>query len=144
MCSVNVRDDTRAHAEMKRRFLFKGRFIPRWRVQKAACALRRKTSPTHGSLENQDPAWRGVRSRIKTTKMGSFSFLFRRWTSRLLVFEWFRRHSQRAPALPAKETDVHNLRRGKRRSLRHLSTIRPERLPPTSGWREPEQLPRHP
>lgn len=49
------------------------------KTEKAACALRRKTSSSHGSLENKDLAWRGVRS----------TFFFPRWTSWLLVFEWF-------------------------------------------------------
>lgn len=104
------------------------------KTEKAACALRRKTSSSHGSLENKDLAWRGVRS--------TFFSHAEQADSSCLSDSW--RHSQRAPALPAKETDVQNLRRGKRRSLRHLSTIRPERLPPTSRWKEPSDLPEHP
>lgn len=36
------------------------------------------------------------------------------------------------PVRYVKGTDVRNLRQGKRRSLRHLNTTKPERLPPTT------------
>lgn len=43
-----------------------------------------------------------------------------------------------------KETDVRNLRQGKRRSLRHLNTIKLERLPPTNEQKKPSDLPKPP
>lgn len=81
MCSVNVRDDTRAHVEMKRRFLFKGSFGPRRRVQKAVCAL--------WSGEVFDPG-------IRTTTMRSLSTLSGPIPGVWSVSEDWRR----APALP--------------------------------------------
>lgn len=67
-----------------------------------------------------------------------------RWTGRFLVFGAFLKTGGGPQLSPSKETDVRNLRRGKSWSLRHLSINRPERLPPTSGRKEPSDLPEHP
>lgn len=113
----------------------------------------------------KDPVWRGVQLSVLclkkklifnafdhctrcgivfhfTLKWWKYYFGLKLFTTTLILKKWTLLWG--TPVHSVKETDVRNLRQGKRRSLRHLNTVKPERLPPTTEQKKPSDLPKPP